>query len=77
MNMVMKDGIDLMNDNVCRYCTERHMGCHNVETCEAWAEHERKKAEEYEWKQKQSYIRMVENTRINRCIRQAEHDRRK
>ena len=28
-------------------CPKRKVGCHNAETCERWAEHEKRKAEAY------------------------------
>ena len=29
-------------------CPKRRVGCHNVETCEKWAEHVEKRRKEYE-----------------------------
>lgn len=37
-----------MIDDCCKDCKDRHIGCHNIETCSKWADHEKQKQKIYE-----------------------------
>ncbi len=34
-------------DDCCKNCKDRHVGCHNIETCSKWNEHEKEKEKLY------------------------------
>ena len=71
-------GFGLMRfDNACKDCPNRKVGCHNVETCSKWAEHEKKKEEAYKDRRKTNELSQIEVTHLRHRIHKYEHDHRR
>lgn len=67
----------MLIDNECKNCPDRRVGCHNVETCSYWAEHEKKKEALYKTR-KEIYERTsIEKTYFKRKMRRHDHDSRR
>ena len=64
-------------DDKCKNCSDRRVGCHNVETCSFWAEHEKKKEEAYNERQKACKLSCIEITHREKRMRKYEHDHRR
>lgn len=61
----------------CKDCPNRRVGCHNVETCSFWAEHEKKKEKIYD-KRKNCYERVAsEKAYFRRKMKRHDHDHRR
>ena len=64
-------------DEFCKDCPDRKVGCHNVETCSKWAEHEKKKEEAYKDRRKAYSFSQIEITNRKRKMRRYDHDHRR
>ena len=64
-------------DEFCKDCSDRKVGCHNVEICSKWAEHEKKKEEVYNERQKAHELSQIEVTHWKHRIHKYEHDHRR
>ena len=64
-------------DEFCRDCPDRKVGCHNVETCSKWAEHEKKKEKIYKKHQKVCELSGIEITHRQQRMHKYEHDHRR
>lgn len=64
-------------DEFCKDCPNRRVGCHNVETCSKWAEHEKKKEKVYKERQKVCECSCIEITNQGKRMHKYEHDHRR
>lgn len=65
-----------IEDN-CKNCPDRKIGCHNVETCSYWAEHEKKKEKLYKTRKEICERTSIEKTYFKRKMRRHDHDTRR
>lgn len=63
------------SNNICRDCPDRRVGCHNVDTCSKWAEHERKKKDEYDRRLLNCELTTVEKRAKAHFMRKVYHDK--
>lgn len=65
------------NNQTCQNCENRHVGCHNVNTCAYWKEHEAAKEEMYDKRLTAANMRNVERTFYIGRKRQIAHNTRR
>ena len=64
-------------DEFCKDCPDRKVCCHNTEICSKWVEHEKKKEEAYNERQKAHELSQIEVTHWKHRIHKYEHDHRR
>ena len=67
----------MVYDEFCKDCPNRKVGCHNVETCSKWAEHEKKKEQSYHDRQKVYSLSQIEITNWKQKMHRYDHDHRR
>ena len=64
-------------DEFCENCPDRKIGCHNIETCSKWAEHEKKKEKSYHDRRKVCELSQIEITHRQQKMHKYDHDHRR
>lgn len=64
------------NDHCCQNCPNRKVGCHNINTCSAWAKHEANKEKIYKERLKKSTMIAIERKHIALAYKRMTHDRK-